>query len=177
MSEYVPWYQHDQEIMQQYERKTGGIKKRRQAWFEDMGVKVESAESIKLVRSHEYASEIMEAVVTGEPMRFNGNVMNDGLISNLPQGCCVEVPCMTDRQGVHPCAVGRLPEQCAALCQSNVSVQELTVKAILERSRDAAYHAVLLDPSVGAVLTLKEARKMFDEMWEAERTDLGVFAR
>ena len=175
MSEYVPWYQHDQEVMQQYVRTTKGIKGKRQKWFKDMGVKVESADSIQLVRSHEYASEIMEAVVTGVPMRFNGNVMNRGLISNLPQGCCVEVPCLTDRRGVHPCAVGELPAQCAALCRSNVSVQELTVKAILERSRDAAYHAVLLDPSAGAVLNLKQARAMFDEMWAAEGELLAYY--
>ncbi len=168
MSEYVPWYQHEPETMKPFIAQTRGIKAKRQTWFEDMGVKASQAESIELIRSHEYASEIMEAACTGTPMCFNGNVMNNGLISNLPQGCCVEVPCMSDGQGIHPCAIGELPPQCAALCRSSISVQELTVKAIIEKDRDAARQAIYLDPSVGARLSLKQARKMFDELWEAE---------
>ncbi|MBN1675618.1 MAG: alpha-galactosidase [Kiritimatiellae bacterium] len=175
MSEYVPWYQHEQDVMQSFVKTTKGVKERRQAWFEDMGVKASQAESIALHRSHEYASGIMEAVVTNAPMRFNGNVLNHGLISNLPAGCCVEVPCLTDREGVHPCQVGDLPPPCAAMCRANVAVQELTVKAILERDRNAAYHAVLLDPSVGAVLTLKQARRMFEEMWRREGSLLDAY--
>ena len=82
---------------------------------------------------------------------------------------------MTDGEGVHPCRVGDLPPQCAAMCRSNVTVQELAVKAILERDREAAFHALALDPSVGAVLTLKQARRMFDEMWEAEGALLDYY--
>jgi len=168
MSEYVPWFQHEQEKMEPYCKLTQGIKERRQSWFEDMGVKVSQADSIKLVRSHEYASGIMEAITTGVPMRFNGNVMNRGLITNLPNGCCVEVPCLTDHEGIHGCHIGELPPQCAALCRANIAVQELTVKAVLELNRDAAFQAVALDPSTSAVLSLSQIRKMFDEMWEAE---------
>ncbi|OGV63705.1 MAG: hypothetical protein A3K19_17075 [Lentisphaerae bacterium RIFOXYB12_FULL_65_16] len=177
MSEYVPYFQHEPEKMDPHCQLKKGIKASRQAWFEDMGVKASQAESIKLIRSHEYASGIMEAMVTGIPMRFNGNVMNTGLVTNLPHGCCVEVPCMTDHEGVHPCAVGELPPQCAALCRSNVAVQELTVKAVLERDLDAAFHAVALDPATAAVLSLKQIRKMFDEMCAAEGDLLAAYRR
>ncbi len=175
MSEYVPWYQHEQEIMKPMVMNSDAIKGRRQSWFEDMGVKASQADSVKLVRSHEYASGIMEAMTTNEPMRFNGSVMNRNLISNLPQGCCVEVPCLTDNMGIHPCEIGDLPPQCAAMCRSNIAVQELAVKAVLERDRAAAFHAVALDPSVGAVLSLKQIRKMFDEMWKAEGNLLAYY--
>ncbi len=168
MCEYVPWYQHDQAAMQQFTDVTKGIKNRRQAWFEDMGVKASQADTIQLVRSHEYASGIMEAKVTNKAFRFNGNVMNNGLITNLPPGCCVEVPCLVDRQGVHPCAVGSLPAPCAALNRTNINVQELAVEAVRHRDRQTAFQAVLMDPSVSARLSIKQAKAMFDEMWAAE---------
>lgn len=168
MCEYVPWYQHEQDRMKPYAEITRGVKANRHAYIKDMGIKAEDLDSIELVRSHEYASAILEARLTNVPMSFNGNVMNDGLITNLPQGCCVEVPCLTDADGVHPCYVGDLPAQCAALCRTNVNVQEMAVKAVQQRSREAALQAVLLDPSVGAVCSLSRAKAMFDEMWEAE---------
>jgi alpha-galactosidase len=177
MSEYVPYFQHEPETMEPYCQPKREVKARRQAWFEDMGVKAAQAESINLIRSHEYASGIMEAMVTGVPMRFNGNVMNAGLVTNLPHGCCVEVPCMTDREGVHPCAVGSLPPQCAALCRGNVAVQELTVKAVLDSDLDAAFHAVALDPATAAVLSLKQIRRMFDQMCAAEGDLLAAYRR
>jgi alpha-galactosidase len=175
MGEYVSYYQHEQDVLTPHLEKTKGIKDRRTAYFEDMGVQALNPDSIELVRSHEYASEIMEAMATKVPMRFNGNVMNNGLIKNLPQNCCVEVPCMTDGEGIHPCAVGNLPVQCAALCRTNVNVQELTVKAVLEKDREAAFHAVCLDPSTAAVLSLKRIREMFEEMWEAEGSLLRYY--
>jgi alpha-galactosidase len=127
--------------------------------------------------SLEYASAIIEAKLTNVPFRFNGNVMNAGLIDNLPDGCCVEVPCLVDANGVQPCHVGDLPPQCAALNRTNVSVQELAVKAVVERDRDAAYHAVALDPLTAATVPLPKIRQMFDEMWENERELLTHFER
>ncbi len=129
----------------------------------------------ELKKSHEYASAIIEAQTTGEPLAFNGNVMNHGLIDNLPQGCCVEVPCLVDREGVHPCHVGALPPQCAAINRSNVAVHELAVRAALDRDREAAFHAVALDPLTAAVLPLDEIRAMFEEMWAAEGDLLAYF--
>lgn len=177
MSEYVPYYQHRPEIMGSHQDFIDRVRNRRQSWFEDMGVKASQMESIELVRSHEYASGIAEAQATNEPMRFNGNVRNTGLVTNLPQGCCVEVPIMTDRDGMHPCHVGELPPQCAALCRANIAVQELVVKAILDRDPEPAYHALCLDPATTAVLPLHRIRELFDEMWEAEGDLLKDYRR
>lgn len=166
--EYVPYFRQDRELLKEKQEITWGVKGRRQSWYEDMGVKASEADSIELNRSVEYASGIMEAMATNVPFRIHGNVRNDGLITNLPQGACVEVPCLVDKTGVNPCFSGDLPAQCAALCRTNVNVQELTVKAIRERSKEAAFHALLLDPITSAALNFDQARAMFDEMWEAD---------
>ena len=167
-AEYVPYFRQDTEMLDSFCGTMDDMKTARAAWFEDMGVKASQAGSVELIRSHEYASAIMEAMTTNAPFRFNGNVLNDDLIANLPPGCCVEVPCLTDGEGVHPCRVGNLPEQCAALCRTNVNVQALTVKAVLERDREAAYHALLLDPITAAACSMDQARDLFEEMWAAE---------
>ena len=96
-------------------------------------------------------------------------VMNHGLISNLPDECCVEVPCMVDARGVHPCYVGELPPQLAAINRSGITVQELAVRAVLERDREMAYHACTLCPLTASLLSLPQIRQMFDELWEAEK--------
>lgn len=129
-----------------------------------------------LAGSNEYAAEILRAVVTDRPYRFNGNVRNDGLIDNLPPGCCVEVPCLVDGQGVQPTHVGPLPSPLAHLNLSNIAVQELAVRAFLDRDREAAFHACALDPLTRAVCSLDQIRAMFDELWEAERELLGWFS-
>jgi alpha-galactosidase len=119
----------------------------------------------------------MEAMLTNVPYSFNGNVLNTGLITNLPQGCCVEVPCLVDARGVHPCYVGDLPPQLAALNRSNIAVQELAVRAVLDRNRETAFHACALDPLTAAVLPLHKIREMFDELWAAEEPLLKWFDR
>jgi alpha-galactosidase len=101
--------------------------------------------------------------------------MNTGLIPNLGAGCCVEVPCLVDRQGVQPCYVGPLPAQLAALNQSNIAVQELAVRAVLDRDRDAAFHACAMDPLTRSVCSLDQIRAMFDELWAAEGDLLAYF--
>ncbi len=167
--EYIPWFEHeDRKRLQPYLDKTMGIKGRRQKWYEDMGVSVEKADSVELIRSHESASGIIEAWHTGEDYRFSGNVINREVITNLPDGCCVEVPCIADSEGITPEFHGKLPSQCAALCRTNVNVQELVVEAILTRNRDKALQALLLDPSTGAVLTMQKTRELFEEMWKAD---------
>jgi len=168
--EYVPWFQHaERELFTPYLARTQGIKAKRQAWYEDMGVASDKADSVELIRSHEFASGIMEATITGVPYRFSGNVMNRGkVIDNLPAECCVEVPCFVDGNGVHPYLVGNLPAGCAALCRTNIGFQELAVEAIRHRSRELAMQALLLDPITQAHCTIQEARAMFDELWEAE---------
>lgn len=116
--------------------------------------------------SVEYASRILNAIETDTPCVFNGNVHNRGgaLISNLPGDCCVEVPCVADGLGIRPTVVGELPPQCAALMRTNVNVQDLTVRAILERKREHVYHAAMLDPNTAATLTLPEIHDLVDAM-------------
>jgi len=118
-------------------------------------------------RSHEYGSHIMEAVTTDKPFRIHGNVMNTGLITNLPRKACVEVPCMVDRNGVNPCHVGDLPEQCAALNRTNINAQILTVEAALEKSREKVYQAAFLDPHTAGELALDQIKALCDDLIKA----------
>ncbi len=126
-------------------------------------------------RSHEYGSYIMEAMEDNRTYRIHGNVPNRGLIENLPQGACVEVPCLVDGAGIHPAAVGALPAQLAGLNRTNINVQELAVEAALTGRREAVYHALALDPLTGAVCTLPQIREMADEMLEAQARWLPQF--
>ena len=136
-----------------------------------------SIESTKLgPRSAEYCSHIIEAKETGAVFRLNGNIRNDGFITNLPAGCCVEVPIYVDRTGLHPTFVGNLPLQCAALNMTNVLNQGLTVEASLSGDPELVMQAVALDPLTASVLTLKETRDMVAEMLEAEKRWLPQFA-
>jgi alpha-galactosidase len=118
-------------------------------------------------RSHEYGSYIMEAMETDVPRRIGGNVLNRGLIPNLPQKAVVEVPCLVDRNGVQGCFVGELPEQLAALNRTNINVQLLTIEASFTGKRETVYHAAMLDPHTGSELTLDQIRALCDEMIES----------
>lgn len=120
-------------------------------------------------RSIEYGSTIVHAVETGEPTVIYGNVPNHGLIDGLPYGCCVEVPCLVDANGVQPTVVGQLPPQLTALMRTNVNVQELTVEAALTGRRDHVVHAALLDPRTAAELTPDEIERMVDDLLDAHR--------
>ena len=119
-------------------------------------------------RSGEYASRIMEAVVTGNPYKIGGNVLNTGfLIENLPEDACVEVPCMVDGRGINPCHVGRLPVQCAAMNMTNINVQLLTIEAAVTRKKDHIYQAAMMDPHCGSELSVDEIRHLVDDLIEA----------
>ena len=136
-----------------------------------------SIESTELgPRSAEYCSHILEARETDRVFRLNGNIRNDRFISNLPEGCCVEVPIDVDRGGLHPLAVGALPPQCAALNMTNVLVQGLAVEAHFQEDPELVMQAVALDPLTAATLTLKEIRDMTAEMLQAEARWLPQFA-
>jgi len=118
-------------------------------------------------RTHEYASHIMEAIETGVPFKFGGNVLNTGLITNLPSKACVEVPCVADRSGVSPCYVGELPEQCAALNRTNINVQLLTIEAAMTLKKEKIYMAAMLDPHTSSELPLDKIKALCDDMIEA----------
>jgi alpha-galactosidase len=140
------------------------------------GVNYLETESSELgQRSAEYCSHILEAHETDVPFRLQGNVRNDGYIDNLPRGCCVEVPVYVDGHGVHPLRVGNLPAQCAALNQSNITVQVLTVEAALSGDPEYIMQAIAMDPLTSACCTLKEVREMTAEMLEAQRPWLPQF--
>ena len=126
-------------------------------------------------RSHEYASSIIEAMESGLATSIHGNVLNDGAIQNLPSDGCVEVECRISPEGVQPVRFGELPEQLAALNRSHMAVHELVVQALLERDRQKAKYALMLDPLTAAVCSLHEIDRLFDEMWEAEREFLLPF--
>ncbi|MBE6888076.1 MAG: alpha-glucosidase/alpha-galactosidase [Ruminococcaceae bacterium] len=116
-------------------------------------------------RSKEYASHIMEAVVTGNTYKIGGNVLNTGhLITNLPEEACVEVPCLVDGYGVHPCHVGALPVQCAAMNMTNINVQLLTIEAARTRKLDHIYQAAMLDPHTASELDIDTIKKMVDDL-------------
>ncbi len=116
--------------------------------------------------SVEYGSQIIHSLETGRPVVVYGNVMNDGLIDNLPD-CCVEVPCLVDKNGIQPTRIGSLPPHLAALMQTNINVQALTVEAALTRKREHIYHAAMLDPHTAAELDLEQIWQMVDELIEA----------
>lgn len=135
-----------------------------QFWGE-MRAFFESDEPItEIERSHEYGAGIIHSMETGQARVIYGNVCNQGLIGNLADGCCVEVPCVVDANGVQPTRVGNLPPQLAALIMTNVNVQSLTVEAALTRRRNYVYHAAMLDPHTAAELTLDEIWRLVDDL-------------
>jgi alpha-galactosidase len=181
MSEYVPYFRTKSERMERFglnaiSTDLSRLETRNDAYFAAMREEVTGHEPLRAERSDEYASTIMNAIETGVPATINGNVPNFGLISSLAEGSCVEVPILVDELGLHPMAVGELPPQLAALCRSNMAVQELAVRAVLEGSRDAARHAVMLDPLTSATLSLDEIDSMFDEMWAAHGAQLSFYS-
>ena len=119
-------------------------------------------------RSNEYASHIMESIVTNTPYEIGGNVLNTGhLITNLPEDACVEVPCLVNGHGVQPCFVGALPVQCAAMNMTNVNVQLLTIEAAVTRKKEHIYQAAMLDPHTASELDIDTIKKMVDDLIEA----------
>jgi len=120
-------------------------------------------------RSEEYASYIMEAIVTNKPYKIGGNVLNNGLIPNLPKDACVEVPCLVDGSGITPCYMGELPIQLAAMNSSNIYPQLLTIKAAATKKKQYIYNAAMMDPLTGSELNIRDIYAMVDELLEAHK--------
>jgi alpha-galactosidase len=127
----------------------------------------EARKNSKVRRSHEYGSVIIHSMETGQPRVIYGNVPNTGLIDNLPQGCCVEVPVLVDKSGLQPTKVGALPPHLAAMMQTNINVQSLVVEAALTGKREHIYHAAMLDPHTAAELSLDQIWSLVDDLIEA----------
>jgi len=183
LSEYLPWFRSSERALARYcdEPAFGGESGAYYQYGKALAAKYADHdplefEDAKIIgRSVEYCSYIMEAMATNRPFRLMGNVRNDGYISNLPDGCCVEVPTFADAAGLHPTRIGDLPPQCAAACLTNINVQTLAAHAALTGDGEALVHAVAMDPLTGAVCTLAEIREMCREMLTAERQWLPQF--
>ncbi len=126
-------------------------------------------------RSREYASYIMEAMETNKPYKIGGNVLNKGLITNLPQNACVEVPCLVDAGGIAPCVIGDLPEQCAAMNRTNINVQLLTILAAVTRKKDYIYQAAMMDPHLQSEMSIDDIVSLCDDLIEAHGSWLPKF--
>ena len=186
LSEYLPYFRKRPDLVTAYTR--GGYRGEsgfyannwpswRRGGDESIREALDGRAPLHLVRSGEYASTIIEAVETGAERVIHGNVLNAGLIDNLPAEDCVEVPVLVDSTGLHPVKFGPLPPQMAALDRAHAAPHELMAAAVLGRDREAARHALLLDPLTSAVCSLSEMDALFNEMWEAEKADLGYYER
>jgi len=183
-SEYVPYFRKRPDSLRRYARagylgESGFYANNWPRWRAEHDARIAAMlrdeEAIPDERSHEYGSNIIEAITLNRPTVIYGNVRNTGLIDNLPDGC-VEVTCLVDRNGVQPCHFGRLPEQLAALNRSHMAVHTLVADALRDHDREAARYALLLDPLSAAVATPAELSALFDEMWAAQRDALTPFA-
>jgi len=191
-SEYAPYFRKSPEMIEALSAqfsspadewfdwgRTGGYLKecreRLPTYLNDVRAQVAGEKPLPGGRSDEYGAGIINAMEMNEPFLFNGNVPNHGLITNEPQGACVEVPCVVNAMGVQPTVVGDLPPQLAALNRTMINVQELATDGGVRGDREAIRHAVMLDPLTAAVCTLDQIRRMTDELFAAEEAWLPQF--
>jgi alpha-galactosidase len=183
LSEYLPWFRKNKEVLDRFcdEPAFGGESGAYYHYSVMVAEKFRNTDVLSIEsgelepRSKEYCSYIIEALETGHPFRFNGNVPNRGYITNLPQDATVEVPIYADREGLHPFRIGNLPPQCASLNQTNLTPQGLAAEAAIRGDPELAFWAVALDPLTAAVLDLKKTRDMVNELLEAEAQWLPQF--
>lgn len=182
-SEYLPYFRKRPDLIERYARdgylgESGYYANNWPAWRvendEEIRRMLSGEEKLPLERSTEYAADVIEAITLDREKVVYANVGNTGLIENLPDGC-VEVACLVNQNGVQPIHFGTLPEQLAALNRAHMAVHELVVQALLERDRQGALYALMLDPLTAAVCSLEEISDMFDEMWKAQRPFLRTF--
>lgn len=181
-AEYTPWFIKEgrEDILTRFDIPLDEYPRRCRRNIERWDIQlaeIKSAETIQIKKSREYASSIVNSIWSGEPSVIHGNVINTGLITNLPEGCAVEVACLVDANGVQPIYVGQVPEQCAAIMQMSISVQELVVKALMREDREAVYHAAMMDPHTGAELDLDQIWKLVDELIKAHGEWLPAWLR
>jgi alpha-galactosidase len=174
-SEYVPWFiKRDRpDLIERFDipldEYIARCEKQIAGW-ETLRAQLETGDPLQEVsRSSEYASLIIHSMLTGRPRVIYGNLPNRGLIDNLPSGCCVEVPCLVDRNGIQPTHIGTLPPHLAALMQTNINVQALAVEAALTGKREHIYHAAMLDPHSAAELDLDQIWSLVDDLLEAHQ--------
>ncbi|MEG1513752.1 MAG: alpha-galactosidase [Clostridia bacterium] len=187
-SEYNAWFRKRPDLIEKYCTHSTGWNpgthafilneylRRETEWHKD--IEKWFSEPLDLTRGYEYAAYIFNAMFgDGTLFKFNGNVRNYGLIDNLPEGCCVEVPVLASKRGLEPIHVGKLPPQLALLCSTSAQIEEMAVEASKIGSKEMVYQAIAFDPLTASVLSLREIRQMVDEMFEANRTYLPSFDR
>lgn len=177
LAEYVPWYikQGRRELIERFNIPLDDYIRRHDLQTEQWKNRARQLQDPKQpisVVSGKAGARIISAIETNTPTVVHGNVPNIGLIDNLPEGCCVELPCLVDGNGVQPVRIGRLPLHLAALMQANINVQALTVEAAVTGRRDHVYHAAMLDPHTAAELDLDQISRLVDTLLEAHRPDL-----
>lgn len=177
MAEYVPYFlPYEDKInelkipVREYVRR---VLESNKVYEENKLIAKGKRELEQLETSREYAPKIIHSMETGHRRCIHGNVRNTHLITNLPVDCCVEVPCMVDKNGIQPTYIGELPSQLAALDRIQINVQELTVRAVLEKKREYVYYAALLDPLASAVMTPDKIIAMVNELFEAHQKYLS----
>lgn len=173
-SEYTPWFIKERypELIDRFKIPLDEYPRRCIAqikWWNDTSDSLVNNPHIEHQKTHEFASYIIKAILTDEPYRIHGNVLNTGLITNLPQNACVEVPVMVDRNGLNPCFVGDLPEQCAAINRTNINPQLLTIQAAESLRKEDVYMAAALDPHTAAELSLDDIVSMCNDLFEAHK--------
>ena len=169
-AEYVPWFMPHPDQVDRYRIPVDEYVRRSYenlAEYGELRERLAGGAGIDTAPTHELATNIIHSIETGSPRVEYVNVRNEGLISSLPEGCCVEVPADVDEHGVHPIAIGPLPSQCAALNRTFLNVAELTVRAALEDRREHVYQAALLDPNAAASLTIDQIRSLVDDLIDA----------
>lgn len=179
-AEYMPWFIKDKypELIDRFNIPLDEYPRRclrQMREWEDRRRELTQDPHLSHTRTHEYGSYIMEAMETNRPYKIGGNVLNTGLIDNLPREACVEVPCLVDSSGITPCCVGSLPPQCAALNRTNVNVQLLTIEAAVTRRKEHIYQAALLDPHCASELSIDDTIAMCDELIEAHGSWLPAY--
>ena len=169
-AEYAPYFLRNDALIERFDVPVEEYVRRSEKnlnRYAEIRRKLLAGDSFTLYRSVEYGSLIIHSLVSGQPRSIYGNVKNTGLVTNLPGGCCVEVPILVDGTGLRPCHFGELPPQLAATCAPHTAVQNLTVRAALEGRREHVYHAAMLDRLAPSVLSLDEIGAMVDELIEA----------
>jgi alpha-galactosidase len=186
-SEYNAWFRKRPDLIEKYCTHGTGWNpgkhayildeylRRENEWRDDARSWFDGSAQLKLDRGHEYAAYIVNALEGGEPFRFNGNVRNTGLITNLPQDACVEVPVFVDKDGLHPVHVGALPPQCAMLTNLSAQIEELAVDGAISGDPRKVYQAILNDPLTAAVLAPNEIRDMVNQMFAQNKDYLPQF--
>jgi alpha-galactosidase len=172
LSEYLPYFRKRPELIEKFKltmtvRNDAEREKMRLEKDAELRRTATSNDELPVSRKNDYGVSIINSIETNTPTRITGNVRNTGLITNLPEGCCVEVPCLADKEGLHPCYVGDLPPQLAALNRTNINVQEMAVLGIVEADKTKIFQSIMLDPLTSAALTIDETRHMVDELFLA----------